>query len=211
ERDAVPAGSTALSAGLIPAAGTRFQRAQGIADSTELFAEDISRKAHGEADAALVRAAANGAGPLVEWLADSYAMPFEVIADFNYPGHSTHRMHGLPSRTGAELIDRLRVAVEARDIPILTGRVAETLLVDEDGFIEGIELVTRGGGRETIGCGALVLACNGYGGNAELVRRYIPEMADALYFGHPGNQGDAVLWGEALGARSAHLTAYQGH
>ena len=30
ERDAVPAGSTALSAGLIPAAGTRFQRAKGI-------------------------------------------------------------------------------------------------------------------------------------------------------------------------------------
>ncbi len=27
ERDAVPSGSTALSAGLIPAAGTRFQRA----------------------------------------------------------------------------------------------------------------------------------------------------------------------------------------
>ena len=50
-------------------------------------------------------------------------MPFEVITDFNYPGHSAHRMHGLPSRTGAELIDRLRSAAEARDIPILTGRV----------------------------------------------------------------------------------------
>ena len=37
-------------------------------------------------------------------------MPFEVIADFNYPGHSAHRMHGLPSRTGLELIDRLRGA-----------------------------------------------------------------------------------------------------
>ena len=36
-------------------------------------------------------------------------------------------------------------------------------------------------------------------------------MADALYFGHPGNQGDAVLWGEALGARLAHLSGYQGH
>src|SRR5205807_3708797 len=65
--------------------------------------------------------------------------------------------------------------------------------------------------RETIGCSALVLACNGYGGNAELVRRHIPAMADALYFGHPGNQGDAVLWGEALGARLSHLAAYQGH
>ncbi|MEA2873125.1 MAG: fumarate reductase flavoprotein subunit [Hyphomicrobiales bacterium] len=207
ERDTVPAGSTALSAGLIPAAGTRFQRERGIADSAELFAEDIARKAHGEADGKLVRAAASGAGPTVEWLADTCAMPFEVITDFNYPGHSAHRMHGLPSRTGAELIDRLRAAVEARDIPILTGRVCQTLFADEDGFIEGVEIA----GGETIGCGALVLACNGYGGNAELVRRHIREMGEALYFGHPGNQGDAVKWGEALGARLAALSGYQGH
>lgn len=207
ERDAVPAGSTALSAGLIPAAGTRFQRALGIADSAALFAEDITRKAHREADGKLVRAAASGAGPTVEWLADIYALPFEVITDFNYPGHSAHRMHGLPSRTGVEFIDRLRSAVEARDIPILTGRVCETLFADEDGFVEGVEIA----GGETIGCGALVLACNGYGGNAELVRRHIPEMGEALYFGHPGNQGDAVKWGEALGARLAALSGYQGH
>ncbi len=207
ERDAIPAGSTALSAGLIPAAGTRFQATHNIADSPEQFAADISRKNHGEADAKLSRAVANGAGPLIEWLADAYAMPFEVITDFNYPGHSAHRMHGLPSRTGAELIDRLRAAVEARDIPILTGRVCETLFADEDGFIEGVEI----SGGETIGCGALVLACNGYGGNADLVRRHIPEMAGALYFGHPGNQGDAVLWGQALGARLAALSGYQGH
>jgi fumarate reductase flavoprotein subunit len=210
ERDAVPSGSTALSAGLIPAAGTRFQRAHGIADSPELFAADIARKAHGEADTKLVQTVARGAGPLVEWLADGYAMPFEVITDFNYPGHAAHRMHGLPSRTGAELIDRLRSAVEARDIPILTGRICETLFVDEDGFVEGIE-VRAGGARETIGCGALVLACNGYGGNPELVRTHIPEMGNALYFGHPGNQGDALRWGEALGARLSALSGYQGH
>lgn len=65
------------------------------------------------------------------------------------------------------------------------------------------------GARERIGCGALVLACNGYGGNPELVRRFIPEMANALYFGHPGNRGDAVIWGDALGAQLAHL-GYQG-
>ena len=210
ERDAVPAGSTALSAGLIPAAGTRFQRAQGIEDSARLFAEDIARKAHGEADGKLVRAAAENAGRTVEWLSETYAMPFDVITDFNYPGHSAHRMHGLPSRTGAELIDRLRGAAEAREIPILTGRVCDTLFADEDGFIEGVEIDARGT-RETIGCGALVLACNGYGGNADLVRRFIPEMGDALYFGHPGNQGDALLWGEALGARLGSLSGYQGH
>ena len=36
-------------------------------------------------------------------------------------------------------------------------------------------------------------------------------MQGALYFGHHGNRGDAVLWGEALGAKLAHLPGYQGH
>ena len=36
-------------------------------------------------------------------------------------------------------------------------------------------------------------------------------MADALYFGHPGNDGDALRWGGALGAATRHLGAFQGH
>ena len=125
ERDAVPAGSTALSAGLIPAAGTRFQRAKGIADSPQLFAADIQRKAKGEADPSIVKAVAQGAGALVEWLADRYGLPFDVIDNFNYPGHSAMRMHGLPTRAGSELINRLRNAAEASDISIIPESVAE--------------------------------------------------------------------------------------
>lgn len=211
ERDAVPSGSTALSAGLIPAAGTRFQRDKAIVDSADLFAADIQRKAHGESDQAIVDAVARGSGPLIEWLADSYGLPFDVIDNFNYPGHSALRMHGLPTRTGRELIDRLRSVAEANGIAILTGRIAERLFVAAGGRIAGIEIVRGDGARERIGGGALILACNGYGGNPELVRRFIPEMAGALYFGHPGNRGDALLWGEALGASLAHLGAYQGH
>jgi fumarate reductase flavoprotein subunit len=211
ERDAVPAGSTALSAGLIPAAGTRFQRAKGIADDPQLFAADIQRKAHGEADAAVVEAVAKGSGPLIEWLADRYGLPFDVVDNFNYPGHSALRMHGLPSRTGQELIDRLRNAAEVNDITFLSECVAERLLVEPDGRIRGVEILRGDGTRERIGCKALILACNGYGGNPDLVRQFIPEMANALYFGHPGNRGDAVLWGEALGTQLAHLGGYQGH
>jgi fumarate reductase flavoprotein subunit len=211
ERDAVPSGSTALSAGLIPAAGTRFQRAKGIDDSPVKFAADIQRKANGEADPAVVEAVAKGAGPLVEWLADRYALPFDVIDNFNYPGHAAMRMHGLPSRNGQELIDRLRQAAEASDVVILTRSVVDRILADPDGQIRGVEIVHHDGTRENIGCDALILACNGYGGNSQLVRRYIPEMADALYFGHPGNRGDAIIWGDALGAQLSHLGGYQGH
>lgn len=211
ERDAIPTGSTALSAGLIPAAGTRFQRAKGIDDSPRHFADDIQRKAKGEADPVLVEAVARGAGPLVEWLADRHKLPFDVVDNFNYPGHSAMRMHGLPSRTGRELIDRLRNAAEANEVVIVTRSAAGRLAVDPNGRILGVEVVRGDGTQEWIGCEALILACNGFGGNPDLVRRYIPEMAGALYFGHSGNRGDAVIWGNSLGAMLSHLGAYQGH
>src|SRR5689334_6460183 len=83
ERDGVPRGSTALSAGLIPAAGTRFQRAKGIDDGPHVFAADIQRKAHGEADQSVVDAVAQGAAGLIEWLADRHGLPFELVDNFN--------------------------------------------------------------------------------------------------------------------------------
>jgi len=210
ERDVLPAGSTALSAGLIPAAGTRFQRAKAIDDSPQVFAVDVQRKASDEADPELVQAICAGARMTIEWLADRYGFPFEVIDNFNYAGHTAHRMHGLPTRSGAELIDRLRAAAETAGITILTSTRVTTLFADPDGRVRGVACL-RGSQEERIGCAALILACNGYGGNRALVRRFIPEMADATYFGHPGNQGDAVLWGEQLGADLRSLSGYQGH
>jgi fumarate reductase flavoprotein subunit len=211
ERDVAPRGSTALSAGLIPAAATRFQRALRIEDSPEMLAADIRAKAHGEADEALVRLVASEAGPTVEWLADRYGLPFSVVHDFDYPGHSARRMHGLPSRSGAELIDALRAAVETTEATLMTEATVTALFAEATRRVCGVEIERPDGSRETIGCGALVLACNGYGGAPDLIARHIPEMKDALYFGHPGNRGDAVIWGGELGAKLAHLSGYQGH
>ncbi len=211
ERDAVPRGSTALSAGLVPAAETRFQREAGIADSKAAFAADIMAKSHGEADVAAVDRVVDVAGAALEWLADSHGLGFSVIDNFTYPGHSARRMHGLASRSGAELMDRLRAAAEAAGIAIVNNATATTLYREGDGRIAGVGLVRPDGGRDRIACKALVLACNGYGGNKAIVEAEIPAMAGALYFGHPGNQGDAVLWGRALGAASRHLSGHQGH
>ncbi len=210
ERDALPQGSTALSAGLIPAPGTRWQRAAGIEDSPERFAADIIAKAKGEPDPAEVSRVVRAVGPALEWLADRYGLPFSVIDNFTYPGHSARRMHGLPSRSGTELIDRLRGAVETAGIDVLCEAHVTALYADGP-RVRGVEVTRPDGSVERVGCGALILACNGYGGNRALVERHVPELADALYFGHPGNQGDALLWGEALGAATRHLSGHQGH
>lgn len=212
ERDPLPRGSTALSAGLIPAAGTRFQAAAGITDSEMLFARDIRRKAKDKVDPRRVDHAVRAIGPALEWLAEAHGLPFSVIDNFTYPGHSACRMHGLPSRSGAELMDRLREAAERAGVDIVTEARAETLLVEAGSRrILGVEIVRPDGTRDRIGCHALVLACNGYGGNRTLVAEHIPGLKDALYFGHPGNQGEAVLWGSRLGAELVDLPGHQGH
>lgn len=209
EADPTPSGSTALSAGLIPAAGTKLQSAIGIHDTPARFARDIQAKAKGENPQPLVDLLAHGAAPAIDWLAERFGLPFSVVTDFDYPGHSVRRMHGLPTRAGRELVDRLRTACEADGIDIVCHRRARTLYTTGDRIsgvaVEGPE------GVETIGCRALILACNGYGGNRDMVRAHMPEIQEALWFGHDGNKGDAIRWGDALAAETLHLSAYQGH
>ena len=211
ERDRLPTGSTALSAGLIPAAGTRWQAALGIADTPAQFAADILAKAHDAPDPAIVSVVTHEAGPALEWLADRHGLAFSVISDFRYPGHEVCRMHGLPTRAGAELIDALRQAAERAGVTILCDAHVTALAADLQGRVTGVVVARPDGSQERIGCAALVLACNGYGGNPSLVAQHIPDMENALYFGHKGNQGDAVTWGEALGAATRHLGGHQGH
>ncbi len=211
ERDERPSGSTALSSGLIPACGTRWQAAMGVSDPVDQFARDIQAKAKGEADPALVRAVAEASGPALEWLADDHGQSFVLVDGFLYPGHSALRMHAHPDKTGAALVNSLADTVARAGIDIVTSAHVTALFAEPDGSVLGVEITRPDGSTEALGCEALVLACNGYGGNPEMVARHIPEMADALYFGHAGNQGDAVLWGEALGAKALHLGAYQGH
>ncbi|MDH3741648.1 MAG: FAD-dependent oxidoreductase [Hyphomicrobiales bacterium] len=210
ERDNSPSGSTALSSGFIPAAPTRFQTAQGIEDSSSLLAHDIQHKAQGQAVQSIVEAVAAASGPTIEWLADTHGLEWVVLDDFIYPGHSRHRMHAVPERTGTALMTRLLSAVERTGTPIATNAHVTALYTDGD-EVKGVAVARPDGSKEHIGCRRLILACNGYGGNADMVAKHIPEMSDALYFGHDGNQGDAVNWGQALGAAPHHLSGYQGH
>lgn len=210
EADALPSGSTALSAGLVPAAGTTFQRAAGIEDSGDLFARDIQKKAKGENEQALVNVLAHQSAATIEWLADVHGLPFSLVTDFDYPGHARRRMHGLPSRSGAELIDVLRSRIEALDIPLICNRRAVRLFAGAQ-RVHGAQVELPDGRHESIGAVRIILACNGFGGNRGMVTQHMPEIDRALWFGHDGNRGEAVSWADALGAATRNLGAYQGH
>ena len=210
ERDASPAGSTAMSTGLIPASGTPEQVAAGIVDTPEIFAADMVAKTKGHIDRDLALHIARESGETIAWLRDRHGVPLDLVDGFLYPGHSVRRMYGTPNRTGSELMAALDAACAQAQVPILTEATVERLLY-EGGRMTGVEYIRPDGSVETVTCDALILACSGFAGNAEMVARFIPDMAEATFHGHPGNKGDAIRWGLAMGAAVADMTAYQGH
>ena len=211
ERDSTALGTTAMSTGLIPAAGTSFQQAHGISDSAELFAEDICKKTGYRTDESIVLDIARESAATVEWLASELLVPLSLVNSFLYPGHTVMRMHGTPNRTGAELMGSLCNAAERFGVDVLTDACVTALIAEADGKVRGLRCQCPDGATEDLACNAIILACCGFAGNAAMVREHMPEIADGEFFGHPGNQGDAAIWGQALGAALADMTAYQGH
>ena len=202
--------NTELASGSIPAAGTRFQKAAGVEGTPEQLAEDILRKNRGQADAEIVRALCRRSGEIIDLLADEVRLPLTLNTDAGRSGFSFLRLHNPPGRTGGPLIralheafGRLPNATFADETP------GAGLVTDERGAVTGVLAGPAGG--ERIGAKKVILACDGFGASKEMLRRYIPEMADVEYIGTQNNTGEGIRWGVALGAATAHMTGYQGH
>lgn len=212
ERDTVCRGSTSMSAGLIPAAGSKGQRAAGIDDSPDLFVGDIMHRTNGQADRMVVEALVGQSASMIDWLVEKHAIPLQPVTGWAAFGHSRPRLHQLPNaQQGEDLLSALLDACGRAGVDVVTSAQVTTLFADADGRVRGVGVARPGGATEEIGCDALVLASCGFGANHAMVAANIPEMKDATYFGPEGNRGDGMVWGAALGAQLVHMNAYQGH
>ncbi|GLY39965.1 fumarate reductase flavoprotein subunit [Amycolatopsis sp. NBRC 101858] len=203
--------NTSMSTAMFPGAGSRWQTEEGVDDSPEKFVADIMAKTHGQADPRLARTLADVSAPLVEWLADSAGLPLELVTDFNYPGHSVPRCHSIAGRHGSGVIDHLaRRVTEHENIELLAPAKLVDVLSDVDG-VRAAVVRYPDGTEEEIPTRAVLLATNGFGADADLVKRHLPEIAGSLYQGSDQSLGDALRIGEKLGAATGFLDAYQGH
>jgi fumarate reductase flavoprotein subunit len=184
----------------------------GVEDSPDIFFADIMAKTRGQTDPVLARAIADRAGECVDWLIDRHDMPYGLDIRFRAAyGHTRPRVHGWLGHGGGDLLQLLHARVEAAGADVLTGARLTRVFAGPDGLARGVEIERPDGARERIGCGALVMAMGGFAGNPALVRRHMPEAADAGYNGHEGSHGDAVTFGLALGAAVADMGSYQGY
>lgn len=207
DRDRAGHCNTARSGGMIPAGGTRLQRAAGIEDSPEQFAREIFAKNGGQSPTGITLHLCQRAPALVDWLIDRQEVRLELVTDFLYPGHERYRMHAPRERTGRALFAMLREAARREPrIELVTGARATGLVV-EGGAVAGVQV----NGREHARAARTILATNGFGGSPEMVRQYLPEMSAALYFGGEGSTGEGIAWGQELGGATAFMDAYQAH
>ena len=213
EKEKAAGGNTSLSQAMVPAAGTRFQKKAGIEDSVDLMTEDILHKNGNGSDPELTRHVAQESAKLVEWLNDSLEIRLDLVTEFIYPGHSQYRIHANRTKKGAHLVNELLKAKARYDnISIAYNAPAKRLIVEgQGGAVLGAEVEIEGIGKNLARAKKVILALNGFGANREMLAKYIPEMKDAYYFGHEGNTGEGILWGEALGAALECMGAYQAH
>ncbi|MFC4544095.1 FAD-dependent oxidoreductase [Halosolutus amylolyticus] len=202
-------GNTSLSTGMIPAAGTRFQRDAGIDETPADMARDILEKNDYEADEEMVRHLCTESTNLIHWLVDDWDITLQFVDDFTYPQHSTYRMHAPPGRNGENLVAELADRIEATDnVELLKHTPVRKLVADGDAVVGAVAGETH---EEVIGARKVILATDGFAGNRRMVDRNCGQIADALYFGSDGNTGDGIRWGAALDAELACMDSYQGH
>lgn len=210
EKDTRLGCNTELASGSIAAAGTRFQKALGIEGTAEQMAEEVMRKNGGQADRAIVLALCRKAREVVDLIVDEIGLPLTLNTDAGRPGQSFLRMHNPPGRSGAPLVRAMHEALQRfQNFTFADQTPGAGVVADDRGAVIGVLCGAQG--EQRIRARKVILACDGFGANKEMLRTYIPALADAEYIGAQGNTGDGIRWGMALGAAVEHMSGHQGH
>lgn len=203
----------AICGGLFPAAGSRLQRAAGVADDPQRWLADLRAFAGAETvREAIAEPVALALPRVVDFLVDGCRLPIAFLPDVPAPGHAVPRFHSLRPASGRALHDALRAALRAEPaIRVLRDAPLADVRRDADGTVTA----SLGAGPDTprgaeVRGAQCLIAGGGFGANAAMVARFLPEMAGALHAGPPANDGSAIALGEAWGAALAGMDGFQG-
>ena len=112
---------------------------------------------------------AGAAGPTVEWL-KSFGVKFDFLPT-QFLTRSQPRL--LPIGGGLALIEGLAAFAEKQGAQFVYETAATGLIRNAAGAVIGVHAVVKGGAAREFSGKAVVLACGGFEGNAEMLTRYL--------------------------------------
>lgn len=212
EKMPMAGGNTMRAAGGMNAAGTALQAAKGgqaAIDSPAVMYYDTMKGGHWLNNPELVRTLAEKSASSVEWLValGGDLRDVGLMAGASLP--RTHRPTG-GALVGPEVIRTLYTAAKARGIDLRTNTKAEEILTDKTGRVIGVK-VTGKDGTYTVKAKAVVDAAGGFGGNNELVSKYVPKLKGFATTNQPGATGDGLVMAEKAGANLIQMEQIQTH
>ncbi len=186
EAEGVIGGSSRLSGGLMMGAGTRYQRALGIEDSSEALFHDYMTLNQWKVEAAVVERLTQRAGQAVEWLGDHGVEFYDQMV---YGGDETVPRVHCPIGRGQAVVDVLYARCREAGVEFALGQRIDRLIT-VDSAVHGVAV-----GDDEITAGSVVVASGGFGASEEKRRELFPSVYGtgwSYYIGADGARGDAL-------------------
>ena len=191
-------GSTALSKGVLLAAGTKEQASAGIKDDASRFAKDWiaeqkrsvpgGNKAYPEK--ARIEAMTKASAETLAWLESKTGLKFEKPVSTDLTGTArTHRN----AKGGKGEVEALAKFCESKGVALRTGTTAYELMRAKDGRITGVR-AHDGKHRYEFKADAVVLATGGFAHSREMMEKLVPVYAPFVdqSVASVGDTGDGI-------------------
>lgn len=212
EKMARPSGNILFAGGVVAAAGTRIQQAQGIREDTDSFYRDLLRASLRQGDPELTRVYARNSAEAIHWLSDAVGVAWSPLAWRLPPARwRVHEITG-PLRPGGMQLSRdLLAAAKKRKIPIFYKVTPLELAGDPQNGVSGVRAETGSGILDFRAGGGVVLATGGFHANREMVREHIGGWAANMPCrGSNVNTGENIALCRPLGAQFVHMDQFHG-
>lgn len=178
-----------------------YLRMQDIHTPAENFAEDLISFSGGLANKEYVKCLVEKAGETLSWVRDK-GVEFEKTTFLASLAKNKPRM--TPVGGGRAILDSLARAAEAMGAVIAYKTTAWRLSLADDGRINGLWTRDADGHATLIRTHAVILACGGFEGNAEMMTQYIGKSAYTIPTVAPGgryNKGEGIRMALEIGAK----------
>lgn len=192
-------GSTSLSGGKILAAGSVFQKEQGIEDTPKAFYDFMIGMGDGLVNEDRLKMIAEGSAANIDWLMEQ-GVEFSGEIDTPNPAMKPNRGLTVASGSGAGFITPLEEVAVKQGVEIMLETRGTKLLTDESGAVIGVEALQASGDTITFHAEAVILATGGYDRNEEVKQQYSPTYANSRTNVGAGNTGDGLIMAREIGA-----------
>lgn len=203
-------GNTARATAGINIVGSPFQEEMGIADSKELFVNDVLVSGHSLNNKIMVEKLANESSDALNWLGEMGAdlTDIGILAGHAVP-RTLRPSGGQP--VGSEIVRVLKKNVDEKGIDLRLENKAISILTEASGEVSGVSVIDRSGRTYTIHTKNVIIATGGFGGSPEMYVYYNQELKGYKTTNSPSATGDFITLVAPLDVKLVDMSYIQTH